>query len=94
MDNCVRSTVPTNQHVEVVMENSVMFVKWCRVCSAQTTIEVDADKFRRWQQGELIQQVWPDMAVEDREMLISGTHPECWSWLFGDEDEETGCEFE
>lgn len=76
------------------MKNGVTFVKLCPVCRSQTMIEVEADKFRRWQQGELIQKVWPDMAVEDREMLISGTHPECWVSLFADEDEEVGCEFE
>ena len=76
------------------MNDSVSLVKRCPVCDAQVMLEVEAAKFRRWQQGELAQMVWPDWTVELREMLISGTHPECWVTLFADEDEEVGCEFE
>ena len=37
----------------------------------------------------LIQHAFPEMPMETRELLISGTHPECWDSLYKDEDDET-----
>ena len=32
-----------------------------------------------------IQEIFPDMSASHREMLISGTCPECWGEMFPDE---------
>jgi hypothetical protein len=38
--------------------------------------------------GYLIQDAFPDLDLESREQLISGTHSECWDKMMkGDEDE-------
>ena len=65
--------------------NTVTIVKRCFVCNLSTPIEVNKDKYDRWQAGELIQNVFPEMPADYREMLISGTHPECWDEMFGEE---------
>lgn len=36
--------------------------------------------------GEPIQVALPDRPSDFREMLITGTHPECWNRIFGEED--------
>jgi len=37
----------------------------------------------------LVQEIFPDFSIGDRELLISGTCNTCWQELFGsDEDEE------
>lgn len=58
----------------------------CTVCGSTTALTLDRDKFERWQQGELIQNVWPEKTADEREMLITGIHPVCWDNIFGEED--------
>lgn len=37
--------------------------------------------------GASLDQAFPYLNADQREILISGTHPECWNAIFGDEDE-------
>jgi len=44
-------------------------------------------------QGEHVQNIWPDLTSDEREVLIgarSGTHfcPTCWDIIFEEEEEE------
>jgi hypothetical protein len=68
--------------------------KPCMKCGKTAEMEVDSTAYFRWkEQGWHIQTAFPDMPAEQRELLISGTHPACWLELFGDEDDdEDGCE--
>lgn len=59
----------------------------CPVCVDSSILAVDREKYDRWRAGEHIQHVWPDWTPGQRELLISGTHSDCWVQLFGpDED--------
>lgn len=60
----------------------------CSLCGKSEAIELDEEKYKRWRKGELIQRVWPRMTADERELLISGTHPKCWDTLFPMEEEE------
>lgn len=42
----------------------------------------------RFASGELIQDILPAMSLEQREMIITGTHPECWDAMFAYLDED------
>lgn len=59
----------------------------CVMCGKVTTVELEADKFRRWRiEGEHIQDVWPEKTLMERETLISGVCSDlCWDRLFGEE---------
>ena len=39
----------------------------------------------RWLAGEYAQTVFHYLSAEEREMLISGVHPECWKMIFLEE---------
>ena len=39
----------------------------------------------RWQRGELIQRVFPDLSANEREFLMTGIMPEEWDMSFKDE---------
>ena len=39
----------------------------------------------RWTGGELIQNVFPDLSVDQREFLMTGITPEEWDLTFGEE---------
>jgi hypothetical protein len=60
----------------------------CIMCGKTSFISVDADGYRMWQAGALIQVAMPHVSPQDREMLINGTHPECWDIMTTTEDEE------
>ena len=40
----------------------------------------------RWTGGELIQNVFPDLSVDQREFLMTGITPEEWNRTFGEEE--------
>jgi hypothetical protein len=40
----------------------------------------------KWRGGALIQDALPELDADQRELLVSGIHPECWAKMFGDED--------
>lgn len=72
------------------MSNTIVIkTKACPVCGNYELWSLDRKAVERWQAGENIQNVFPDMSPSDREVMISGTHPECWSKLFSMEEEES-----
>lgn len=60
--------------------------KPCTVCGKESQITAPAEGVKAWREGAFIQDALPELTTEEREMLISGTHPNCWDELFGDED--------
>lgn len=64
----------------------------CMVCGHGSVIPVSTNQYRGYCAGLSVQVVFPDWTPAEREMLISGTHPECWELLFSDADEEDFCE--
>jgi len=56
----------------------------CVFCGKEHLTTVDKVKYQRWLGGERIQLVWPEMSDDDREILISGTCPDCWSNYMGE----------
>lgn len=60
----------------------------CAFCTAEPEpINLPAAELVAWQGGALIQSVFPLVPIEQREFLISGTHPACWDAIFGDEED-------
>ena len=55
----------------------------CMFCGVQTTLEVSLSGFQLRQNGAAVQVAFPEMPMEIREIVISGTHPECWAAEFG-----------
>lgn len=76
---------------------TVTVIQTCPYCRKPSEIVVDADRYERWQEGKRrgesaaisgIQVIFPDLTADEREVLISGTHPECWDRLFPPEEED------
>ena len=51
-------------------------------------IDVTESQIKAWQDGALIQEVMPTLSVDDREFIMTGSTPEEWENLYGEEDEE------
>lgn len=60
----------------------------CPFCGEDNYVQVDAEEYARWANGELIQVAMPNLNENEREMLISGICPWCWDDLFEKEDED------
>ena len=69
-------------------ETIAVKTKTCGVCDEYELWVLDRAAVERWQAGEYIQNAFPDMSMEDREILISGTHPACWDKLFPKEEDD------
>jgi hypothetical protein len=47
----------------------------------QRDINVTADQLARWQSGELIQNVMPEVSLSDREFIITGVTDDEWEQM-------------
>lgn len=54
-------------------------------CGHANWIEVNEEDYWNWQDGELVQDAFPYLTSEEREMLISGICPLCWEETFNGE---------
>lgn len=63
----------------------------CNRCKDQVEMEVHAEDYQAWEDGELIQNAMPYLSADEREVLISGTCGPCFEQMFGEgEDDEYG----
>ena len=68
-------------------ETIAVKTKTCTVCGKYEVWILDRAAVESWQAGEYIQNAFPEMSMQDREILITGTHPACWDKLFPEEPE-------
>lgn len=66
----------------------------CPICGCVNEIPVNEDDYWDWQDGALVQDAFPYLTIEEREMLISGICPDCWKDLFPEDDEEEDFDWE
>lgn len=66
------------------MDNAVTVQLRCRLCQRERSLTLPLDGFRRFKCGVLAQTALPDVSAEDREQLISGVCPTCWSEMEDD----------
>lgn len=61
----------------------------CPVCHKTGILMVEESELLHYLRGNLVQNSFTTMPASLREQIISGTHPECWEEMFGQELEET-----
>jgi len=59
--------------------------KTCPGCQKSYTIAMPVEGLRRYQQGELIQNAFPELSAEYREMFMTGICGACWKKM-GEEE--------
>ena len=65
--------------------HEVCVVTRCPFCGRANEVEVNEDDYLDWQDGMLVQDAFPYLSADEREMLISGICPTCWDGMFGNE---------
>lgn len=68
--------------------SKVKITKRCFCCGQNKVVEMDSQAYTRWMDGEHIQDVAPQLSVDDRELLISGVCGTCFDTMFANDDEE------
>jgi hypothetical protein len=56
----------------------------CPECHKKTTLSVIEDEYKSWKQGTLIQNAFPNLTPEERELLMTGICNNCWETMFDD----------
>ena len=61
----------------------------CMQCGKRTLVQMTEEQARELGEGPTevtCRRFFPDWTPENRELLITGTHPECWEEMFGEEE--------
>lgn len=59
----------------------------CIACQKRSEMVVSEAGWAAFMKGALVQQAFPEMSADQRELLISGTHPKCWDEMFAGVEE-------
>lgn len=55
----------------------------CRVCGKTVNLVIEQEDFRKFKNHEgMVQDIFPYLDEDEREMLISGRCSDCWEKLF------------
>jgi len=65
-------------------DNTSFVTPVCGRCDKSSVVLVPTDRFKSWQSGQHVQNAFPELSEVVRELLMSGTHPECWEAMFAD----------
>lgn len=66
----------------------IQLEKTCPDCQTVTTVAVSMDGYAMWAEGNIpIQEAFPTLSAELREVLKTGTCTPCWDVKFPDEDD-------
>jgi len=59
----------------------MMVVRISQASGATNRMEIDVtpEQIHRWQNGELIQDAMPDLTLDEREFIMTGTTAEEWA---------------
>ncbi|ROS48753.1 hypothetical protein [Frigoribacterium sp. PhB118] len=55
----------------------------CMFCHRTSTIDLTIQEARDWHAGTPIQDAMPERPADERELIRSGIHPDCWTAAFG-----------
>ena len=68
---------------------SLTLIITCRICGGVTPIGVDAHAYDAWRaRSILIQDAFPHLTADERELVQTATCGACWEEMFGGMEEE------
>jgi len=63
----------------------IVTTKPCMVCGKRSEVEITEEQHRQLAY-EHVQVVFPDWTPDQRELLITGTHGDCWDSMFSEDE--------
>ena len=71
-----------------MFKNPVYISCTCPICGEVNEVLVEYSDYFAWYHDDLlVQEAFPYLSADDRELLITGICPTCWNHTFGMEDE-------
>jgi hypothetical protein len=69
------------------------YFKECPLCGGATVITLESDdeasRLGRWLSGEsYVQVMFPELSADEREILMTGCHSDCWDNTFKESETE------
>lgn len=61
---------------------------YCKFCNKEIVITVDEEDIKKYENGALIQDAFPYLTPDEREIMISGMCGDCWQKYMESFDEE------
>lgn len=63
----------------------------CMKCGKSSIVEITSKEYQRFYvQHEFLQDVFAHWTPDQRELLLTGTHPRCWDAMFAEDDIDDG----
>lgn len=69
-------------------DNDVSLIIRCRMCGIDHRVMVNSAHLDDYENGELVQNAFPYLTPDERELFISRTCGKCFDKMFGGEDSE------
>ena len=66
----------------------IHITKQCFSCNKLVSFEVSEEGYDKYIKGAHVQNAFPNLSAELREMFLSGICPTCWDEMFKDIDDE------
>jgi hypothetical protein len=65
------------------MKNPMTLEVDCRICGKTVNLVIEQEDFKKFKNREgAVQNIFPYLSADEREMLISGICSDCWEELF------------
>lgn len=61
---------------------------YCKFCNKEVLITVDEEDIKKYENGALIQQAFPYLTSDEREIMLSGMCGDCWEKYMESFDKE------
>lgn len=64
---------------------TIIIKRRCPFCGTENEVEVIEEDLQKYKYGDLIQDAFPYLRPDDREILKTGICPKCWDRILGGE---------
>ena len=73
--------------MDMPIDDIIIETKPCVLCGQSSTVSMTTEQHERMIKGsEPVQEIFPTWSADLRELLITGTHQECWDEITGGEE--------
>ena len=67
---------------EIDVSSKITIKRICPLCKKENSVTVEKRDYERWRAGTLIQNAFPYLKPDEREILKSGICNSCWGKIF------------
>lgn len=67
-------------------DEQIIIARNCPLCNTQRYIQVSKDAYNNWKNGTTIQKAFPDLTVDERELIMTGFCSKCFDTVMEPDD--------